>query len=71
MQPAEAAEVTAPQAPTAACAGGPTVIGGLTLDECVDNTFLVGGVNKTIRVWYTKNVATTPTTQTAMASITR
>ena len=34
------------------CGGGPT-IDGVLLDECVDNTFLVGGVNKTVRVWYT------------------
>lgn len=41
----------------AACPGGPT-IDGVTLDECVTRTFLVGGVNKTIRVWYTKNQTT-------------
>ncbi len=44
---------------TAACAGGP-VIDGVTLDECYDESFLVGGVTKTIRVWYT-NVHTTAT----------
>ncbi|GIV73494.1 choice-of-anchor X domain-containing protein [Caldilinea sp.] len=41
----------------AACPGGPT-IDGITLDECITRTFLVGGVNKTIRVWYTKNATT-------------
>jgi len=43
--------------PTAACAGGP-VIDGITLDECYDETFSVGGTNKTVRVWYTKNAVT-------------
>ena len=43
--------------PNTACSGGP-VIDGVTLDECVDNTFTVGGVTKTVRVWYTKNVST-------------
>jgi len=43
--------------PDAACSGGP-VIDGVTLDECVDNTFTVGGTTKTVRVWYTKNVST-------------
>jgi hypothetical protein len=41
------------EAPEAACAGGP-VIDGVTLDECTDLSFLVGGVTKTVRVWYTK-----------------
>jgi len=41
----------------AACSGGPT-IDGVLLDECVDNTFTVGGVTKTVRVWYTKKVST-------------
>lgn len=40
-----------------ACPGGP-VIDGVTLDECVDNSFSVGGTTKTVRVWYTKNVST-------------
>jgi hypothetical protein len=58
----KAALATLPQlqasaAPEAACAGGP-VIDGVTLDECFDETFLVGGVNKTVRVWYT-NVQST------------
>ncbi|HHY55102.1 MAG TPA: hypothetical protein GYA08_06665 [Chloroflexi bacterium] len=38
----------------AACAGGP-VIDGITLDECITRNFTVGGVGKSIRVWYTKN----------------
>jgi hypothetical protein len=45
-----------PGQPAAACAGGPT-IDGVLLDECYDETFLVGGVNKTIRVWYTNIVS--------------
>lgn len=47
-----------PAGVAAACAGGPT-IDGLLLDECVDRTFSVGGVNKTVRVWYTKVVSAT------------
>jgi hypothetical protein len=43
--------------PNAACSGGP-VIDGVTLDECVDNSFTVGATTKTVRVWYTKNVST-------------
>ncbi len=46
--------LTAPDAP---CAGGP-VIDGVTLDECFDETFSVGGTTKTVRVWYTNNVST-------------
>jgi hypothetical protein len=46
-----------PSAPTAACPGGP-VIDGITLTECYIETFLVGGINKSIRVWYTKNPVT-------------
>jgi hypothetical protein len=45
------------QAPDAPCAGGPT-IDGVLLDECFDETFMVGGVNKTVRVWYTNVVST-------------
>lgn len=41
----------------AACAGGP-VIDGVTLDECITRNFTVGGVGKSIRVWYTKNTTT-------------
>jgi hypothetical protein len=43
--------------PNAACAGGP-VIDGVTLDECFDETFTVGGTTKTVRVWYTNVVST-------------
>ncbi len=43
--------------PNAPCAGGPT-IDGVLLDECVDNTFTVGGTTKTVRVWYCKVVQT-------------
>jgi len=43
--------------PNAPCAGGPT-IDGVLLDECVDNTFTVGGTTKTVRVWYSKVVQT-------------
>jgi hypothetical protein len=43
--------------PNTACSGGPT-IDGVLLDECVDNTFTVGGVTKTVRVWYSKVVQT-------------
>jgi hypothetical protein len=50
----EAAQLEAPNAP---CAGGP-VIDGVTLDECFDQTFTVGGTSKTVRVWYT-NVQST------------
>jgi hypothetical protein len=57
-EPANLPQV-APAGVAAACAGGPT-IDGITLDECVDRTFTVGGVNKTVRVWYTK-VANTAT----------
>ncbi len=53
--------VVAPAGVAAACAGGPT-IDGLLLDECVDRTFAVGGVNKTVRVWYTKVVSNTTRT---------
>jgi hypothetical protein len=41
----------------AACSGGPT-IDDVTLDECFDETFIVGGTTKTVRVWYTKVVHT-------------
>ena len=47
----------APSKPGTACAGGP-VIDGITLDECYDETFTVGGVSKTVRVWYTKSTTT-------------
>ena len=43
--------------PNAPCTGGPT-IDGVLLDECVDNTFTVGGVSKTVRVWYSKVIQT-------------
>lgn len=46
-----------PARPEAPCAGGP-VIDGLTLDECYIESFTVGGANKSIRVWYTKNQTT-------------
>jgi hypothetical protein len=46
----------------AACGGGP-VIDGITLDECITRNFTVGGVGKSIRVWYTENVATANRTQ--------
>jgi len=46
----------------AACPGGP-VIDGITLDECITRTFNVGGVNKTVRVWYTKNQVTANRTE--------
>lgn len=46
----------------AACPGGP-VIDGITLDECITRTFTVGGVNKTVRVWYTKNQVTANRTE--------
>ena len=41
------------ESPEAACAGGPT-IDGVLLNECYIESFLVGGVSKSIRVWYTK-----------------
>ncbi len=41
----------------APCPGGP-VIDGVTLDECVVENFVVGGDNKSITVWYTRNVVT-------------
>jgi len=46
----------------APCPGGP-VIDGITLDECITRTFLVGGVAKTVRVWYTKNATTANRTE--------
>lgn len=46
----------------AACAGGP-VIDGITLDECITRNFTVGGVGKSIRVWYTKNATTANRTE--------
>ena len=46
----------------AACAGGP-VIDGITLDECITRNFTVGGVGKSIRVWYTENATTANRTQ--------
>ena len=50
-----AAAQAGPASPGAACSGGPT-IDGVLLDECYDENFVVGGVSKTIRVWYTKNM---------------
>jgi len=50
----------APSGVAAACAGGPT-IDGVLLDECITRAFVVGGTNKTVRVWYTK--ATTAATR--------
>ncbi len=45
-------------APTAPCAGGPT-IDGIVLDECVTEDFNVGGgTGERITVWYTKNPVT-------------
>jgi len=46
----------------AACAGGP-VIDGITLDECITRNFTVGGIGKSIRVWYTKNPVTANRTE--------
>ena len=46
-----------PAAPDAPCPGGPT-IDGITLDECVTNTFTVGGDEKSITVWYTEVMST-------------
>jgi len=56
----EGAEADTPppeQALTAACPGGP-VIDGITLDECHVENFVVGGNNRSITVWYTKNTVT-------------
>ena len=50
-------EADSPAAPSAPCAGGPT-IDGILLDECVVETFTVGGTTKSITVWYTKNTVT-------------
>ena len=41
----------------AACAGGP-VIDGVTLDECVDRSFMIGSNTRNVRVWYTNNQTT-------------
>ena len=65
---APAASQDEPAAPTAPCSGGPT-IDGITLDECVTNTFTVGGDSKSITVWYTKN--TTSATRTMEDGTTR
>jgi hypothetical protein len=46
-----------PVAVAAACPGGPT-IDGLLLDECVVNSFSVGGATKSVTVWYTKVIST-------------
>jgi len=45
------------EVPEAPCAGGP-VLDGVTLDECFDESFTVGGTTKTVRVWYTNVVST-------------
>jgi hypothetical protein len=50
----EALRLASPVEPDAPCTGGP-VIDGITLDECYVESFVVGGVNKSITVWYTKN----------------
>ncbi|MBA3531405.1 MAG: hypothetical protein H0T73_05730 [Ardenticatenales bacterium] len=52
----------------APCTGGPT-IDGILLDECVVESFTVGGTNKTITVWYTQN-ATTATRMVDGSSVT-
>jgi hypothetical protein len=54
--PAGSPSAHLPYAPSAACSGGPT-IDGILLDECVVESFTVGGAAKTITVWYTKNTA--------------
>lgn len=53
----EAAIEPAAETLTAACPGGPT-IDGITLDECYVENFVVGGNNRSITVWYTKNPVT-------------
>lgn len=35
------------------CTGGP-IIDGIVLDECYEESFFIGGVRKTLMVWYTK-----------------
>lgn len=62
---ASAASATVPfeLAPTAACAGGPT-IDGILLDECLVRSFVIDGVTKSVTVWYTKN----PVTATRMVN---
>jgi len=55
VAPASADAAYGPQAINAACDGGPTLKGGTVLDECFNRSFSVGGVTKTIRVWYTKD----------------
>ncbi len=42
---------------TAACAGGP-VIDGIPLDECYIRHFSVGGITKSVTIWYTNNPVT-------------
>jgi len=42
---------------TAACSGGP-VIDGITLDECYVRSFSVGGITKSVTIWYTNNTVT-------------
>jgi hypothetical protein len=48
-----------PFGPAAVCPDGtPPVIDGITLSECYTENFTVGGSNKSVRVWYTKNPIT-------------
>ena len=61
--------MTAPQAPNAACSGGPT-IDGILLDECLSNTFTVNSVSKTITVWYTKNATSATRTKSDGTTVT-
>ena len=57
--PIEVAETDSITTIEANCAVGPNpIIDGIELNECVTNTFNVGGVDRTVRVYYTKNPVT-------------
>ena len=49
---ASLSDPVSPAAPAAPCPGGPT-IDGVTLTDCVVESFTVGGENKSVTVWYT------------------
>ena len=57
-----AAPLIGPLEVNAPCAGGPT-IDGVLLDECFVSTFDVNGTNKSVTVFYTKNVSTVTRTR--------
>ncbi len=56
------APLVGPLEANAPCAGGPT-IDGVLLDECFVSTFDINGTNKSVTVFYTKNVSTVTRTR--------